>query len=320
MQQPTPPLSAFDAATAQPGQAFEERASREAAGRVSGAADEPAGRHGALSAAPGARQRRPFRVEIVERSRPLGAVGGPSIGGGLAGRPVLPDELVGDGLDRVMRELGEIKTMISAAGRIGAGRTGEADRLRATVDNDCPEEGMSSRTDPLKSALKANVEDIHQAIITTRAEIGALRAKGIATASNSRAKDELDAVVTDTEIATETILAAVEDIDRIATVFANDLADDYKEMANEISTRVVQILEACNFQDISGQRISKVVSLIHFIETKIAAMEAAWIKAGAFDPSAVEPIALAGEESLLNGPALKTDATVSQDEIDSLFS
>jgi chemotaxis protein CheZ len=84
---------------------------------------------------------------------------------------------------------------------------------------------------------------------------------------------------------------------------------------------VVKIFEACNFQDLTGQRITKVVATLKFIETHIVRMMEIWGGLDAFKDIEAEKIAeRTGDAALLNGP--KVDGEVghaSQDDIDSLF-
>ena len=84
---------------------------------------------------------------------------------------------------------------------------------------------------------------------------------------------ELGAVVGGTEQATQQILEATEAIDQAATALAKVTSPDQQRLlSEEIQERVVSIFEACNFQDLTGQRITKVVSTLKFIETHIVRM------------------------------------------------
>ena len=97
--------------------------------------------------------------------------------------------------------------------------------------------------------------------------------------------------------------------------------DQQKILSEEISERVVSIFEACNFQDLTGQRISKVMTTMKFIENHIIIMMDIWggvdaIKAHA--PAIIDE--REGDARLLNGPKLDGDAGhASQNDIDALF-
>lgn len=167
-------------------------------------------------------------------------------------------------------------------------------------------------------ALWSGVGAIQQAIMQTKSEIGSLASRGFKGQSLNRATDELDAVVQDTEQATETILAAAETIDAQAGALLTQVDETHREGIMEIHRQAIRIFEACNFQDISGQRISKVVSLLRFIELRVTSMVEIW--GGPEEVEAVEEEPENPDDALLNGPALSSDTgVVSQDDIDSLF-
>ena len=170
--------------------------------------------------------------------------------------------------------------------------------------------------------LKNELVIIHNAITRTKQEIATLHITGFQGQNMSRMTHELDAVVNGTEQATQTILAMVEDIDQFASTMIEQGRDDTeKAIGTEIQDRVVKVFEACNFQDITGQRISKVVNTWKFIEGHVMQMMEIWGGIDAFKdfiPDA--PPEPEGDDALLNGPKLEEDAGhASQDDIDALF-
>lgn len=170
-------------------------------------------------------------------------------------------------------------------------------------------------------SMRMDVESIRQAIDNTKTELAQLKAGGGRGARFDRATDELHAVVADTEAATEDILQMAENIDGAAVSLIAELEGSQKAAAQAIHSYATRIFEACNFQDISGQRIRKVVDLMVFIEERVQRMSSIW---GGQEEVAriVGDIATerTGDEALLNGPALARDEdVVSQDDIDSLF-
>ena len=77
----------------------------------------------------------------------------------------------------------------------------------------------------------------------------------------ARAADELGAAVEGMENATQKILKSIEVIDESARALTATLKDDYERgLAQDIQDHVVQIYEACNFQDLAGQRIGNVIA------------------------------------------------------------
>jgi chemotaxis protein CheZ len=165
-------------------------------------------------------------------------------------------------------------------------------------------------------ALRAELESIQAAINTTKLELAALHV-GPGGRDLHRVTDELDAVVRGTEEATEQVLQAAECIDRDAA----DLAAALKKSANvdlvaDIREQVIRVFEACNFQDLTGQRITKVVNTLRFVEERVERMMQLWGGLEAF----VTPKPATQDGTTLNGPKLDGDVGhVSQDDIDALF-
>ncbi len=129
------------------------------------------------------------------------------------------------------------------------------------------------------------------------------------------ATDELDAVVEATEQATESIMGACEEI-------LEDLKGGDQEVYKRVEVATTKIFEACTFQDITGQRIKKVVDCLKEIEVKTASVLSAFEIGGVSSPSNDETGKQGGGEgevvNLLNGPQLPQNA-VTQEEIDKLL-
>lgn len=235
--------------------------------------------------------RRPFRIEATAAARSAAPTASHA--------PVSVDLAVADDAHygRVLQELAEIRLEITKFNQ----RDPNIDRERD------------------RNVLWAGIETIQDAIRNTKTEIASLHAEGTRGEKLFRATDELDAVVYDTEEATEAILSCAEAIDTSVNALLSRLSGDDLSIAEEIQANVIKTFEACNFQDITGQRIRKVVKLLVFIEQRVQRMTEIW---GGADVVAEEAgiIAREGDEALLNGPALADDENVvSQDDIDSLF-
>jgi len=189
-----------------------------------------------------------------------------------------------------------------------------------TVSNTLLEEHRRDLQEALR--LKVEMDAIVEAIQRTKREIATLHYAGVQGREMARVTDELGAVVLGTETATNSILAAAEKVDELAGNLAARLAGDDRDIAAEISNQVIGVFEACNFQDITGQRISKVVSAMRFIEERVTQMVEIWGGLESFkEIQPHEDVNRAGDQALLNGPALETDkGRTSQDDIDALFS
>jgi chemotaxis protein CheZ len=169
--------------------------------------------------------------------------------------------------------------------------------------------------------LKVELDSIYEAINRTKKEIATLRYAGAQGQEITRVTDELGAIVLGTETATNSILAAAEKIDDLSSNLSSRLSGGDQEIAREIVEQVIGIFEACNFQDITGQRISKVVNAMRFVEERVHHMIDIWGGMESFkDVETIDDSRRQGEAALLNGPALATDKGVtSQDAIDALF-
>ncbi len=163
--------------------------------------------------------------------------------------------------------------------------------------------------------LYRELEGLARYIQTAKEEIAALQPQEISQTHLVTATDELDAVVGATEEATGEILDAVE---RIQTL-SEGISDD--DLQGKLVDQTIRVFEACNFQDITGQRISKVVKALKHIEHKVNSLvavlgeEVARTKA---QDAEAQRGPLPSDEDLLNGPQLPSDA-ISQDEIDRLL-
>lgn len=133
------------------------------------------------------------------------------------------------------------------------------------------------------------------------------------TPSKARVAHELNAVVEGTERATQKILAAAEEIDAAANNLSAALNGRIEQsMAQDIQDLVIKIFEACNFQDLIGQRVAKVLATLSFVEDHIGRV--------------LEEMRTASASrrrhgmTALYGPRLDGDAGhASQDEVDAMF-
>jgi chemotaxis protein CheZ len=170
--------------------------------------------------------------------------------------------------------------------------------------------------------LKVELDLIHDAINRTKREIAVLHGKSVNGDEMSKVTGELGAVVGGTEEATQQILEAAEAIDQAASALTKvNSPDQQKLLSEEIQERVVSIFEACNFQDLTGQRIGKVMATMKFIENHITVMMDIWGGVDAIRAHAPPIIDdRVGDAKLLNGPKAAGDVGhASQNDIDALF-
>ncbi|WP_209010830.1 chemotaxis protein [Labrenzia sp. PHM005] len=115
----------------------------------------------------------------------------------------------------------------------------------------------------VQPAVTEELTMIAKEITRMKQEISALRANDMTGNKIPDAGRELDAIVEATENATNTIMEAAEEI------MAADPSDTdaYQDL---VSNKMIGIFEACTFQDITGQRISKVVSTLRYIDERVS--------------------------------------------------
>src|SRR4051812_34201207 len=170
--------------------------------------------------------------------------------------------------------------------------------------------------------LKAELDAMKDAIASTRRELATLHRSEFQGKGMRRVAGELDPAVEATEAATTTILAAAEEIETNASMLrAAGVAIGNNDCVGAILDRTVMLYEACNFQDLTGQRITKIVGVLKFVEERLDKVIGGWGGLDAFkELVAGEGGCGAGELALLNGPKLDEDpGHVDQNDIDALF-
>ena len=168
----------------------------------------------------------------------------------------------------------------------------------------------------LSRKIYAELEALNRYIQNAKSEIAALRPDEVKEEYLPAAADELDAIVAATADATNSIMDATEIMERVA----EKLEGEEQDALMDATTR---IYEACGFQDITGQRISKVVKTLAEIEAKVDAlvkvfggeMVALKVDKAKAPEKSKDEIA---DEDLLHGPQQPGEA-ISQDEIDRLL-
>jgi len=168
-------------------------------------------------------------------------------------------------------------------------------------------------SDPDVKVIVRELAAVADYIAHIKQEIGALRANELYRDRIPTAHDELGSVVKATASATHSIMKAAEDIlEAKETSFAS-----YKAHVDE---NVLAIFEACSFQDITGQRISKVVEALRHVEKRLSRFASAVNARDSSEaPDPEDALRQARREvMMLNGPAAD-GAGVKQDDIDKLF-
>jgi chemotaxis protein CheZ len=176
-------------------------------------------------------------------------------------------------------------------------------------------QSLEGDVSPADLKFYAELEELSRYIRQAKCEIASIKPDDISTSFIPDATDELDAVVGATEDATNRIMDVCDEMSSIATQCVPPLNE-------KLIGCTTKIFEACNFQDITGQRITKVVETLKHIDTRIEALVKAMgdeiHRSG--DGHATKNVHAADpEKGLLNGPQLPSSA-ISQSDIDKLLS
>lgn len=174
------------------------------------------------------------------------------------------------------------------------------------------------RTVPDLDKIRLDIAEMHEAIERTKAEIANIKAEGDDDSNRFvDASHELDAIVTQTEGATQSILEAAEQIQEQAWVLREKGADD--AACDEIDAKATEIFMACSFQDLTGQRTNKVVQVLRYLESRINLMIGIWGIEGVEAEDTAGPVDTRPDAHLLNGPQ-RSGRGVCQNSVDELMS
>ncbi|MDA5193223.1 protein phosphatase CheZ [Govanella unica] len=162
--------------------------------------------------------------------------------------------------------------------------------------------------------LGQDVRDLISYVELAKAEIASLKPQTMCRRDIPEASEELDAIVSASEDAASRMMDVADEIQALA----EDGNDHLVDRVADIATR---IYEASSFQDITGQRVTKVVRVLNHLEIKLAAL------ADAIGDTFVEERTqlefaedgeIVNETALLHGPQLPEVAN-NQDDIDALL-
>ena len=144
------------------------------------------------------------------------------------------------------------------------------------------------------------------------------------------ASNQLDAVVKMTEQATQQIMDAGEQVQGVHSRIRErlqmmdppldpDVSASIEDSLAEADTFVTGIFEACNFQDITGQRIMKIVEILREVERQVFRMVIVFgLRGKAGELAEADKQTLVDDAALLNGPSLEGEG-LSQDDIDDVL-
>ncbi|MFC3695299.1 protein phosphatase CheZ [Chenggangzhangella methanolivorans] len=194
---------------------------------------------------------------------------------------------------------------------VGAKAGGEATFGDVVALAEITAESMQAFFATIDRSIYRELREISDYILNMRTEIAHLRAGELRSDRLPKAGEDLGAIVLATEEATNSIMEAAE-----AMMAAT--SEDEATMRAVVNDKVMAIFEACSFQDLTGQRIARVIATLEHIEERIGRFASA-VRTDA-EPSGVETAQeKRARELLLHGPQDKGVA-IDQDDVDALFS
>lgn len=194
-----------------------------------------------------------------------------------------------------------------------AKRNRVSDTTRVVEAIDSLKSYISSEHDPADMLqLRLDIVDMTQTIEQIKTEIANTGDDGT---TMSDAQLQLNVVLDETEEATSTILTSAEKVQEIVWEM-KETAEDNAEL-DKIDELVTEIYTACSFQDLTGQRLRKVVQLLAVIEQGLNNMVSLW-NSDELERYKKSTIAENDEDHLKNGPAMPDEAQ-EQNEIDAVL-
>ena len=160
-----------------------------------------------------------------------------------------------------------------------------------------------------RSEVFEQVDKISEQITNLKNQISSMGASILQDDFIPEISIELHSVVTQTEQSVIGILDVSDDIGKISAKI-ND-----PEIRNELLKKSTEILELCNFQDLTGQMIQRIIKRLTIIESTVNQITE---KLGQRSCKSSQHHHTSSRDSLLNGPQ-KESYRPSQNQIDDLF-
>jgi chemotaxis protein CheZ len=174
-------------------------------------------------------------------------------------------------------------------------------------------------SDPSMTQFRHELDALNRYMQRVRQEVASINRPADEDTGFDSMSTQLEAIVSATEEATNTIMESVENNQGTIDELREGITDPGQlALLDKVSQSADTIFEACSFQDISGQRINKVLQSITYVETRIDTIIELWGKE-AMDSVVVEATPQdPTRDNLVSGPQLDGDG-LSQDDIDGLF-
>jgi chemotaxis protein CheZ len=247
-----------------------------------------------------AKQDKLFSIE--RRAKQAGAPGA-LVG---ANTDLPPAALAGDGVALILNQIAELRQEVAQI------RGQQAEEPEA--DND------------MRRDVRVEIAQMVRSIGRAKSEIAAIKNPVMGRDEMEKASLQLEEITKATEEATHEIMSATDEVEQLLKrIHSHTVEDpDVTPLIDQAGERLITIIEACAFQDLTGQRVTQVVRTLRFIESRVLAMIDIW-GLDAFKDVEIPDESGSGadaevseEDELLNGPALGGQG-LSQADIDALF-
>ena len=127
--------------------------------------------------------------------------------------------------------------------------------------------------------LKKELYGLFKYLQRVRQEIAAINRPADEALHFDNMSDQLDAIVKATEEATDTIMGCMEKNDDIVIELKKSVTDPTQvKLLDQISANGADVFEGCSFQDITGQRITKVITSVTYVEDRVNSLIEVWRK------------------------------------------
>lgn len=239
---------------------------------------------------------------IERRSKKTGAAGG--LKG--ANTDIAPAALADGGVEMILAQIAELRQEVS--------------ELRGARETEIAEDS------DMKRDVRVEIAQMVRSIGRAKSQIAAIKNPVMGRDEMEKASLQLEEITKQTEDATNEIMSAADEVEQLLKkIHSHTVEDpDVAPLIDLAGERLIAIIEACAFQDLTGQRVTQVVKTLRYIESRVLAMIDIW-GLDAFkdvdipDEGEAEDLHDEQEEDeLLNGPALGGQG-LSQADIDALF-
>lgn len=173
---------------------------------------------------------------------------------------------------------------------------------------------MSKKAD--LEALKLELQDLRQCI---KQETNALQHSDNEIDHFQDASEQLSSITEATHKAADAIMESAEQSDAnilaLRSIVGNNT--EAERVLDQMTANTQKMYEACTFQDITGQRVSKVKNSLGFIEERIHSI-VLLLDGGSPVNTKLDAPGKTEDEKLLNGPQLEGGG-LKQSDVDALF-